>query len=72
MRKADKKEPILGAGAGIGPVAKAYEVEGNFIIFYNSGRYRMAGIGSLAGLMLYKGTHEILLDLSCNYRDGKS
>jgi predicted TIM-barrel enzyme len=43
---------ILGAGAGIGLTAKCLEAAGtDLIIIYNSGRFRMAGRGSLAGLL---------------------
>lgn len=45
---------IVGAGAGIGLSAKSIEAGGgDLIVIYNSGRYRMAGRGSLAGLMPY-------------------
>lgn len=63
--KISRREPILAAGAGIGIVAKMAEEAGiDFIVIYNSGRFRMAGFGSLAGLMPYGDAHEILLDLS--------
>ncbi len=59
------REPILGAGAGIGIIAKMAELAGiDFIVIYNSGRFRMAGFGSLAGLMPYGDAHQILLDLA--------
>lgn len=62
--KINKQEPITGAGAGVGLSAKGAEVGGtDFIIIYNSGRYRMAGFGSLAGLMPYGDAHEVLLDI---------
>ena len=64
-QKIENKEPILGAGAGVGLSAKAEEAGGiDLIIIYNSGRYRMAGFGSLAGLMPYGDSHEILLQLA--------
>ena len=45
-------EPIVGAGAGTGISAKVEEKGGaDLIVIYNSGRYRMAGRGSLAGMM---------------------
>lgn len=45
---------LVGAGAGIGLTAKSIEAGGgDLIVIYNSGRYRMAGRGSLAGLMPY-------------------
>ena len=47
-------EPIVGGGAGTGLSAKCEEAGGvDLIVIYNSGRYRMAGRGSLAGLMPY-------------------
>ena len=46
--------PVIGSGAGTGLSAKCAEAGGaDLIIIYNSGRYRMAGRGSLAGLMPY-------------------
>ena len=49
-----KRSPIVGCGAGTGISAKLAEAGGaDLIIIYNSGRYRMAGRGSLAGLMPY-------------------
>ena len=48
------KIPIIGGGAGTGLSAKCEEVGGiDLIVIYNSGRYRMAGRGSLAGLLAY-------------------
>lgn len=50
----DDGKVIVGAGAGIGLSAKSIEAGGgDLIVIYNSGRYRMAGRGSLAGLMPY-------------------
>src|SRR6478735_5147244 len=47
-------EPIIGGGAGTGLSAKCEEAGGiDLIVIYNSGRYRMAGRGSLAGLLAY-------------------
>lgn len=61
----DRDEPIIGGGAGIGLSAKAQEAGGiDLLILYNSGRYRMAGLGSLAGLMPYGDANEIMLDMS--------
>ncbi len=63
--KISKGEPIIGVGAGIGIIAKMAEAAGaDLIIIYNSGRYRMAGFGSLAGLMPYGDAHQVLLDLA--------
>ena len=50
----DSRKPIIGAGAGTGLSAKLAEAGGaDLIIIYNSGRYRMGGSGSLAGLAPY-------------------
>src|SRR3954451_3530279 len=57
--------PILGAGAGTGISAKCAENGGaDLIIIYNSGRYRMAGRGSLAGLMPYGDANAIVLEMA--------
>ena len=59
-----RKEPIVGAGAGTGLSAKCEEAGGaDMIIIYNSGRYRMAGRGSLAGLLAYGNANEIVKDM---------
>jgi predicted TIM-barrel enzyme len=56
---------VVGAGAGTGLSAKCAEAGGvDLIIIYNSGRYRMAGRGSLAGLMAYGNANEIVLDMA--------
>lgn len=58
-------QPIIGAGAGTGISAKAAEAGGvDLIIIYNSGRYRMAGRGSLSGLLAYGDANQIVLDMS--------
>lgn len=58
-------EPIIGAGAGTGISAKASEAGGvDLIIIYNSGRYRMAGRGSLSGLLAYGDANEIVVEMS--------
>jgi predicted TIM-barrel enzyme len=58
-------EPIIGGGAGTGLSAKCEEAGGiDLIVIYNSGRYRMAGRGSLAGLMAYGNANEIVLDMA--------
>ena len=55
---------IIGAGAGTGLSAKCAEAGGtDLIIIYNSGRYRMAGRGSLAGLMPYGDANSIVLEM---------
>jgi predicted TIM-barrel enzyme len=57
--------PILGAGAGTGISAKCAEAGGaDLIIIYNSGRYRMAGRGSLAGLMPYGDANAIVMEMA--------
>ncbi|MFL1674780.1 phosphoenolpyruvate hydrolase family protein [Paenibacillus dendritiformis] len=59
-----KGDMILGAGAGTGISAKSGEAGGvDLIIIYNSGRYRMAGRGSLAGLMPYGDANQIVVDM---------
>jgi predicted TIM-barrel enzyme len=56
---------IVGAGAGTGLSAKAAEAGGaDLIIIYNSGRYRMAGRGSLAGLLPYGDANAIVVDMA--------
>ena len=55
---------VIGAGAGTGLSAKCAEAGGtDLIIIYNSGRYRMAGRGSLAGLMPYGDANAIVMDM---------
>ena len=58
-------EPIIGGGAGTGLSAKCEEAGGiDLIVIYNSGRYRMAGRGSLAGLLAYGNANEIVLEMA--------
>jgi predicted TIM-barrel enzyme len=58
-------QPIIGAGAGTGISAKCEEAGGvDLIVIYNSGRFRMAGRGSLAGLMPYGNANEIVKDMA--------
>lgn len=58
-------KPIVGGGAGIGLSAKFIEAGGgDLIIIYNSGRYRMAGRGSLAGLMPYGDANQVVVDMA--------
>jgi predicted TIM-barrel enzyme len=60
-------KPIVGAGAGIGLSAKFIEAGGgDLIIIYNSGRFRMAGRGSLSGLMPYGNANDIVVDMVIN------
>lgn len=57
--------PIVGGGAGTGLSAKCEEAGGiDLIVIYNSGRYRMAGRGSLAGLLAYGNANEIVMEMS--------
>ena len=63
--KIGRGEPIIGGGAGIGLSAKCEEAGGiDLIILYNSGRYRMAGRGSLAGLLAYGNANDIVLEMA--------
>jgi len=63
--KVARGEPILGAGAGTGISAKCEEAGGvDLIVIYNSGRFRMAGRGSLAGLMPYGNANEIVREMA--------
>ena len=58
-------QPIIGGGAGTGLSAKCEEAGGiDLIVIYNSGRYRMAGRGSLAGLMAYGNANEIVVEMA--------
>ena len=60
-----RREPIVGGGAGTGLSAKCEEAGGiDLIVIYNSGRYRMAGRGSLAGLLAYGNANEIVLEMA--------
>tara|TARA_Y100000385_G_scaffold291259_1_gene368169 strand:- start:2484 stop:3320 length:837 start_codon:yes stop_codon:yes gene_type:complete len=57
--------PIVGGGAGTGLSAKCEEAGGiDLIVIYNSGRYRMAGRGSLSGLLAYGNANEIVMDMA--------
>ena len=61
----DEGRPIIGAGAGTGLSAKCAEAGGaDLIIIYNSGRYRMAGRGSLAGLLPYGDANAIVVEMA--------
>ena len=60
-----RRIPIVGGGAGTGLSAKCEEAGGiDLIVIYNSGRYRMAGRGSLAGLLAYGNANEIVVDMA--------
>lgn len=61
----DRGEPIVGAGAGTGLSAKCVEQGGvDLIVIYNSGRFRMAGRGSLAGMMPYGDANGIVVEMA--------
>ncbi|SLN64100.1 phosphoenolpyruvate hydrolase family protein [Roseisalinus antarcticus] len=61
----DAGEPIIGGGAGTGLSAKCEEAGGiDLIVIYNSGRYRMAGRGSLAGLMPYGDANGVVMEMA--------
>ena len=60
-----RRQPIIGGGAGTGLSAKCEEAGGiDLIVIYNSGRYRMAGRGSLAGLMAYGNANDIVQEMA--------
>lgn len=62
--KVSKGEMLLGVGAGTGITAKSSEAGGaDLLIIYNSGRYRMAGRGSLAGLLAYGDANSIVVEM---------
>ena len=57
--------PIVGGGAGTGLSAKCEEAGGiDLIVIYNSGRYRMAGRGSLAGLLAYGNANDVVMEMA--------
>ena len=59
------RQPILGGGAGTGLSAKCEEEGGiDLIVIYNSGRYRMAGRGSLAGMLAYGNANDIVVEMA--------
>src|SRR5690554_1072560 len=63
--KVAQGRPIIGGGAGTGISAKLEEAGGiDLIVVYNSGRFRMAGRGSLAGLLPYGDANAIVLDMA--------
>ena len=60
-----RRIPIVGGGAGTGLSAKCEEMGGiDLIVIYNSGRYRMAGRGSLSGLLAYGNANDIVMDMA--------
>ena len=59
------REPIVGGGAGTGLSAKCEEAGGiDLVVIYNSGRYRMAGRGSLSGLMAYGNANDVVMEMA--------
>ena len=61
----EDNQPVIGAGAGTGLSAKSAELGGvDLIIIYNSGRYRMAGRGSLSGLLAYGDANQVVVEMS--------
>ncbi len=63
--KIARRQPIIGGGAGVGLTARCQEAGGvDLLIIYNSGRYRMAGRGSLAGVLAYGNANEIVLEMA--------
>lgn len=60
-----RRIPIIGGGAGTGLSAKCEEAGGiDLIVIYNSGRYRMAGRGSLSGILAYGNANDIVMDMA--------
>ena len=60
-----ERHPIVGGGAGTGLSAKCEEAGGiDLIVIYNSGRYRMAGRGSLSGLLAYGNAHDVVMEMA--------
>lgn len=60
-----KRIPIVGGGAGTGLSAKCEEAGGiDLIVIYNSGRYRMAGRGSLSGLLAYGNANDVVMEMA--------
>ena len=63
--KVAARQPIIGGGAGTGISAKCEEAGGiDLIVIYNSGRYRMAGRGSLSGLMPYGNANDVVREMA--------
>jgi predicted TIM-barrel enzyme len=60
-----RRQPIIGGGAGTGLSARCEEAgEIDLIVIYNSGRYRMAGRGSLSGLLAYGNANQIVMEMA--------
>jgi len=65
QRKRREGIPIIGGGAGTGLSAKSEAAGGiDLIVIYNSGRYRMAGRGSLAGLLAYGNANDVVIEMA--------
>src|SRR2546430_2137646 len=63
--KVAAREPIVGGGAGTGISAKCEEAGGiDLIVIYNSGKYRMAGRGSLSGLLAYGNANQVVMEMA--------
>ena len=59
------RQPIIGGGAGTGLSAKCEEAGGiDLIVIYNSGRYRMAGRGSLSGMLAYGNANDVVMEMA--------
>ena len=64
-QKIREGKPVVGGGAGIGLSAKMSEAGGvDLLVIYNSGRFRMAGRGSLSGMMPYGDANAIVMDMA--------
>ncbi|MEM2569707.1 MAG: phosphoenolpyruvate hydrolase family protein [Candidatus Bathyarchaeia archaeon] len=65
LKEVNEGKPLVIAGVSLGETAKAAEDGGaDLLLFYNSGRFRMAGIGSLAGLMPYANANDITVEMA--------
>ncbi|BCB75267.1 phosphoenolpyruvate hydrolase family protein [Phytohabitans flavus] len=65
QEKVRQRQPVIGAGAGTGLSAKCEEAGGvDLIVIYNSGRYRMAGRGSLAGLLANGNANDLVVEMA--------
>jgi predicted TIM-barrel enzyme len=65
QRMVRERRPIVGGGAGTGLSAKCEETGGiDLVVIYNSGRYRMAGRGSLSGLLAYGNANDIVMEMA--------
>jgi len=64
-RMVRERQPVVGGGAGTGLSAKCEEAGGiDLIVIYNSGRYRMAGRGSLSGLLAYGNANDVVMEMA--------